>query len=95
MEPTTQPELLTPEDGRSIRIGLDVLLVKALTGIADGVPVLETVAKPGRACAARPCAPFPRRGVLRRRRRVRVQSAMNVYEHGQEAWSPRRVGVRA
>ena len=47
MEPTTQPELLATGDGRPIRIGGDVLLVKALTGITDGVAVLETVAKPG------------------------------------------------
>ena len=47
MEPRTQPELLGSDDGRPIRIGRDVLLVKALTGIADGVTVLETVAKPG------------------------------------------------
>ena len=47
MEPTRQPELLAPDDGRPIRIGGDVLLVKALTGITDGVTVLETVAKPG------------------------------------------------
>ena len=47
MEPTTRPELLTPVDGRPIRIGRDVLLVKALTGVADGLTVLETVAKPG------------------------------------------------
>ncbi len=47
MEPTRQPELLASGDGRPIQIGGDVLLVKALTGIADGVTVLETVAKPG------------------------------------------------
>ncbi len=47
MEPTRQPELLASGHGRPIRIGGDVLLVKALTGIADGVTVLETVAKPG------------------------------------------------
>ena len=47
MEPTRQPELLASGEGRPIRIGGDVLLVKALTGTTDGVTVLETVAKPG------------------------------------------------
>jgi mannose-6-phosphate isomerase-like protein (cupin superfamily) len=47
MEPTRQPELLASGHGRPIRIGGDVLLVKALTGTTDGVAVLETVAKPG------------------------------------------------
>ena len=37
MEPTRQPELLAPGEGRPIRIGGDVLLVKALTGLADGL----------------------------------------------------------
>lgn len=95
MEPTTQPELLTPEVGRSIRIGLDVLLVKALTGIADGVPVLETVAKPGE--------PAPLDHVHHSHDGVfyvaegefEFRVGDDVYEHGREAWSPRRVGVRA
>lgn len=47
MEPTREPELVGSAAGRAIRIGGDVLLVKALTGIGDGVTVLETVAKPG------------------------------------------------
>lgn len=42
-----EPELIVSVEGRAIRIGGDVLLVKALTGIGDGVTVVETVAKPG------------------------------------------------
>lgn len=35
MEPKRQPELLAAGEGRPIRIGGDVLLVKALTGITE------------------------------------------------------------
>jgi len=41
------PQVHAPDEGRSIRIGGDLLLVKAMTGVEDGVVVLETVAAPG------------------------------------------------
>ena len=47
MEPTREPESYARDEGRRIHIGGDVLLVKALTGMGDGVAVLETVAAPG------------------------------------------------
>ena len=47
MEPTHEPESHARDEGRRIRIGGDLLLVKALTGMGDGVAVLETVAAPG------------------------------------------------
>jgi mannose-6-phosphate isomerase-like protein (cupin superfamily) len=47
MEPELIAELRAAEEGRPIRIGRDVLLVKALTGLDDGLAVLETVAAPG------------------------------------------------
>ena len=47
MENEIRPTLTTAEDGRSIRIGSDVLSVRALTGVEDGVVVLETTAAPG------------------------------------------------
>jgi hypothetical protein len=46
MEPTHEPESHARDEGRRIRIGGDLLLVKALTGMGDGVAVLETVAAP-------------------------------------------------
>ncbi len=47
MEPELGAQVRSAEEGRPIRIGGDVLLVKALTGLADGLAVLETVAAPG------------------------------------------------
>ena len=47
MEPPLEPACHGPGEGQVIRIGGDVLLVKALTAITDGVTVLETVARPG------------------------------------------------
>lgn len=42
-----EPECHAREEGRLLRIGGDVLLVKAMTGIGDGVAVLEASAGPG------------------------------------------------
>ena len=47
MEPELGAQVRSAEEGRPIRIGGDVLLVKALTGLEDGLAVLETVAAPG------------------------------------------------
>jgi uncharacterized cupin superfamily protein len=47
MDASHDPELHAPGAGRPIHIAGDVLWVKALTGITDGVAVLETVAAPG------------------------------------------------
>lgn len=47
MEPEHHGDVCAAEEGRPIRIGGDVLLVKALTGTDDGVAVIETVAAPG------------------------------------------------
>ncbi len=47
MKPTREPEANGVGEGHPIRIGRDVLFVKALTGLDDGVAVLETVAEPG------------------------------------------------
>jgi mannose-6-phosphate isomerase-like protein (cupin superfamily) len=47
MDPKHDPEVHGVGAGHQIRIGTDVLFVKALTGIDDGVAVLETVAAPG------------------------------------------------
>lgn len=47
MEPVHDPQMFEADKGRPVRIGGDVLYVKALTGTADGVAVLESVAAPG------------------------------------------------
>jgi uncharacterized cupin superfamily protein len=47
MEPERVPGLILAGKGRPLRIGNDLLLVKALTGLDDGVAVLETIAEPG------------------------------------------------
>ncbi len=51
LERSLKPELIAggraAEEGRPIRIGGDVLLVKALTGLDGGIAVLETVAPAG------------------------------------------------
>lgn len=47
MEPSLEPEWHARGEGRPIRIGTDVLLVKALTGLGEGLAVLETSAGPG------------------------------------------------
>ena len=47
MEPESERRVYEANEGRSIRIGGDLLLLKAMTGLNDGVAVLETVAQPG------------------------------------------------
>src|SRR5690349_18233430 len=47
MDSILAPEVHPADEGRAIRIGGDLLLVKALTGLDDGVAVLESGAAPG------------------------------------------------